>query len=58
MSKDIWIAEYEAIPDIFGMNVEKHGEEFARLEAERELRRLGFGPDEVKEQISLLVGCL
>ena len=30
MSKDIWIAEYEAIPDIFGMNVEKHGEEFAR----------------------------
>ena len=54
-TKDMWIAEHEAIPDRYHENLVQHGEEYARSEAERQLRLLGFDQPEIQEQLDALL---
>lgn len=53
-SKDMWLADYEAIPDNYTKDVIEHGEDYARDMATRALKSLGFDPAEINDHLSML----
>jgi hypothetical protein len=55
MSKDLWLADYEAVYDHFVDDTEKLGTEWATENAKAHLRKLGFDPGEIEDQLEGLL---
>ena len=52
VSGDLWLTEYERVFDDYTRDCGTHGEEFAEAPARHTLKKLGFDPQEIDEQIS------
>lgn len=55
VSKELWIARHEAVPDKFAEALEDCGLEAAVEVAKSELKELGFDDGEISEQIDALI---
>lgn len=49
---NLWLAEYERVPDDYTANVERYGEEAADEMARTALRSLGLDPIKVEDTMS------